>query len=221
MAVIFFTGFACQIFGAKLRLLQFFVNFGIFFRQDQTSPRQRVLYHNTIAGLNAVNRLAEQTCECISKYGSCSQQICWTPLPDPEKTGNHLLNLYDQATYRIRYKQRRFSAQDERFNAESSYKPSKETIQTRINNKLALVYRVKKLDFCRANPKNGIETTTGRECTLEPGTGEYHCGKLCCNRGFDTESKNVKKECNCKYVWWENRIDCEECDSVETKYFCK
>ena len=85
--------------------------------------------------------------------------------------------------------------------------------------KQTLPHRVRKLDFCEKDPRHGISGTKRRECTIEPGTGEYHCTHLCCNRGFQTLTTSSKKDCNCRYVWC-CRVECEVCESVETKHYC-
>ena len=217
-----------------------------------TSPRQRILYHNTITGVNIIKNNILEKCECVGFNRSCMNQVCRKTVPSLfPQISDQILSMYDQAAYRVRYKNRKITATDEKLEEKineklkreiaaddlNSSNPSKqdmidkltqmeksanrELVQNKIRAKQALIYRVRKLNFCEADDAHGILGTKRRECAIAPGTGEYHCTRLCCDRGFQTLTTASKKDCNCRYSWFPCcSVKCEVCETVETKHYC-
>jgi len=211
-----------------------------------TSPRQRILYHNTITGVNIIKNNILEKCECVGFQRSCMNQVCRKTVPSTILISDQILDMYDQAAYRVRYKNRKITATDEKLAEKISEKlkreigsdslnaedminkmtqmeksANREVVQSKIRTKQALIYRVRKLDFCEADTRHGILGTKRRECAIAPGTGEYHCTRLCCDRGFQTLTTASKKDCNCRYSWFPCcSVKCEVCETVETKHYC-
>ena len=46
-----------------------------------TSPRQRILYHNTITGVNIIKNNILEKCECVGFNRSCMNQVCRKTVP--------------------------------------------------------------------------------------------------------------------------------------------
>lgn len=200
-----------------------------------TSPRQRILYHNTITGVNIVKRNAKENCECVGLGGTCNNQVCWKKSPELDQIHKKVLALYDSANYRVRYKNRKITATDEKSEkltkrhtgnstavnemTDQEKKQNRRILHERIRSKQALIYRVRKLDFCEADYRHGILGTRRRECSTDSSDPEYHCTDLCCDRGWTTQTTSVDKDCNCRYVWC-CRVECEVCSTTETKHYC-
>lgn len=141
------------------------------------------------------------------------------------------MDLYDENSYRVRYKNRRIVARSENskriakstnkeHNNNKLSKQARRQIQEQISMKTALIYRVRDIDFCRIDPKKGIYGTRGRQCSIEDDSGMYHCSKLCCSGLWQSLTTESKKDCNCRYVWC-CRIECDVCKTIETKHYCK
>lgn len=199
-------------------------------KSSRLTARQRVLYHNTITGVNVVKRAVTESCKCVGLSGSCVQKVCWQRSPSSRQVAEDILEMYDDEAYRVRYKNRRIVARSENSkrvakSSDSSMnnrltKQARRKIQEAINQKTALIYRVRDIDFCRVDVKKGIYGTKGRQCSLDPGSGRYHCNKLCCSGFWQSLTTESKKDCNCRYVWC-CRIECDVCKTIETNYYCK
>ena len=59
------------------KFVNIFKQISSFFRSRTTSPRQRILYHNTITGVNIVKRNVRENCECVGYGGDCNNQVSW------------------------------------------------------------------------------------------------------------------------------------------------
>lgn len=202
-------------------------------KSSRLTARQRVLYHNTITGVNVLKRRSAETCKCVGVSGSCTQKVCWQRSPSAKEISSAIMDLYDSNSYRVRYKNRRIVARSENSkritkstglsNSKASNKLSKQArkkIQEEISAKTALIYRVRDIDFCRVDTKKGIYGTQGRQCSIEDDAGEYHCSRLCCSGDWQSLTTESKKDCNCRYVWC-CRIECDVCTTIETRHYCK
>lgn len=122
------------------------------------------------------------------------------------------MDLYDENSYRVRYKNRRIVARSENSKriAKSTgdnidnqstklSKQARKQIQEEISLKTALIYRVRDIDFCRIDTKKGIYGTQGRQCSVDDDSGMYHCSKLCCSGLWQSLTTESKKDCNCRY----------------------
>lgn len=78
------------------------------------------------------------------------------------------------------------------------------------------------VDYCTANPENGIAGVEGRECVFDRShiSSPQHCNNLCCDRGAESFTIEVAKPCRCRFIWC-CEITCETCKSTRTKYRCK
>jgi len=84
--------------------------------------------------------------------------------------------MYDNYNYRVRYKNRKISATEEKLTkrhanstilskpiSDEQKKQSREKLHNLIKKKQALIYRIRKLDFCEADLRRGIVGTKKRE----------------------------------------------------------
>ncbi|XP_067935055.1 protein Wnt-6-like isoform X2 [Watersipora subatra] len=164
--------------------------------------------HNNEAGRLAITENMKKSCKCHGLSGSCTLRTCWLNMPQFSDVGKSLRERYDGAPKVIGD------------NDGKTLIPEKATIKPPTTQDL--VYTEESPDFCVPNKKYGTNGTVGRFCN---GTSYNHfgtdaCDILCCNRGFERKTFEIKKKCSCKFVWC-CEVVCDICHVNVTVHLCK
>ncbi|CAH1782952.1 unnamed protein product [Owenia fusiformis] len=148
------------------------------YRRNLGTTRERVRImmnlHNNEAGRKIIQAGMKTECRCHGVSGSCAIKTCWKVMPTFSEVGALLKDKYEKSVEiapRAKRKLRRRERQRRRV-------PIKDT---------EIVHIAASPNYCRANSKNGILGTKGRECNKRS-RGADSCNLLCCGRGYNTET---------------------------------
>ncbi|OWF48432.1 protein Wnt-4-like [Mizuhopecten yessoensis] len=159
---------------------------------------------NNEAGRRTVKTSMELLCKCHGVSATCSVKICWRKMKSFRAIGAKLKAKFDGASLVKVNKKRR--------------KLKRITIDMKKPTKKDLVYLEESPDYCNVDAKYGSLGTRGRQCSKDS-YGLDGCTLMCCGRGYHTIVKEIKENCDCKFVWC-CRIDCKRCSRVVEMHFC-
>lgn len=146
-----------------------------------------------------------KNCKCHGLSGSCALKTCWRNMPPFTFVGEQLKDKYDGAP---------------KVTGDNDGKtliPEGDTIKPPSTQDL--VYTEESPDFCVPNKKFGTNGTVGRLCNATS-NGPDGCDIMCCNRGYEQKTFEVKKKCSCKFVWC-CQVICDICLVNVTVHLCK
>lgn len=86
-----------------------------------------------------------------------------------------------------------------------------------FESKNQLFYARKSIDYCRSNVLIDYQIIQkGRECF-----NEDSCKKVCCNRGYETQTEiKLIENCNCYFSWEIVNVECKPCQKKITRMIC-
>lgn len=84
--------------------------------------------------------------------------------------------------------------------------------------KLDLLYYEESPDFCIPNELYNIKGTKGRQCS-EDSDDPNSCERLCCGRGYKTEVREDKYNCECQFKFC-CQLDCNTCTRRKIIHKC-
>ena len=143
-------------------------------------------------------------CKCHGVSGSCSVKICWRTMAPFREIGRHLKQKFDGASMvTLNTKKSKLKPVDRRIK-----KPAKDE----------LVYMEDSPDYCEYDPGIGSLGTRGRQCN-KTSYGLDGCSLMCCGRGYYTTEREIKEDCNCKFLWC-CRVECDKCSKKIEEHFC-
>jgi len=145
---------------------------------------------NNEVGATRAATLKDIRCKCHGPSGSCSAKTCWFELPEMERVGTELKNLYYKAE-QVKWRPKRDSRNELGIELFPKYptRVNRDNTQPKKETK-PLIYMAKSPNFCEPNEKKGILGTSGRECNANS-DGPDGCRELCCKRGFYSTNKTV------------------------------
>lgn len=172
--------------------------------EHRTSDNGLMNLWNNEAGRKAAKSQMDLICKCHGVSGSCSVKICWKKMRNFHAIGRALKEKFDGASL-VRFINKKQKLK--RINRDMK-KPTKKD----------LVYLHESPDFCNNNPAYGSLGTQGRKCN-KSSYGLDGCTLMCCGRGYFTIIKEIKEDCDCKFVWC-CRVDCKQCTQVVEENYC-
>lgn len=84
--------------------------------------------------------------------------------------------------------------------------------------KLDLLYNQNSPDFCTPSERYDIKGTRGRLCSENPNASNK-CETLCCGRGYKTEVREEKYNCECQFKFC-CQLDCKTCTRRKVIHKC-
>lgn len=152
----------------------------------------------------AVKNDLELICKCHGISGSCSIKVCWRKMKDFRVTGTKLKEKFDGASQvQLNRRKNKLRPVNRR-----QKKPTKKD----------LVYLRESPDFCEQNHGVGSLGTHGRKCKKNS-YGLDGCTLMCCGRGYYTIVKEIKEDCDCKFLWC-CRVECKKCTHTVHLNYC-
>nr|AFN44719.1 Wnt protein-like protein 6 [Bugula neritina] len=167
--------------------------------------KELVRNHNNEAGRMTITKNMRRNCKCHGLSGSCTVKTCWRNMPPFDMVGKALKDRYDGAP---------------KVTGDNDGKtliPEGKTVKPPSN--LDLVYTDESPDFCVPNKKYGTSGTMGRLCNATSFDPDG-CDIMCCNRGYERQSFQVRQKCRCKFVWC-CEVVCDTCINNVTIHLCK
>ncbi|CAI4224141.1 unnamed protein product [Auanema sp. JU1783] len=162
--------------------------------------------HNNRAGRQVLEKSLRRECKCHGMSGSCEVKTCWESMPSFREIGSIIKDKFDGAS------EVNVVEEDEK------QKIIMKHTHFKRHTNADLVYLKPSPDFCDADSTRGILGTRGRECNIAS-QGVDGCQIMCCNRGYERKVSYVKDKCNCKFHYC-CRVECDECERVEEKFYC-
>lgn len=178
-------------------------------KRNTDNGRSLMNRRNNEAGRKILKRHRKPKCKCHGVSGACNMKTCWMQLPSMEQVGKILRNKYDKAI-RVQI--------NDRGNLQLL---ADETSKERKTRALPtdLVFMDDSPDYCRFDRHSGTLGTEGRVCK-RGSSGAEGCDSLCCGRGYNTYTQEVKSKCNCKFEWC-CKVVCQTCNNVTQVDICK
>ena len=167
--------------------------------------QNKLLYH-----FQAVLDRMKTKCKCLGVSGSCSVMTCWKTVPEFSEVGTILREKYDYATL-IRVSNRN----------RGKIRPlqRKSRAVKRDEFQKDLVYFESSPTYCDKDSTLGLTGTKERVCKVDS-LGSDKCGDLCCERGYDTVHRTIKRRCRCHFNWC-CYVLCDECVEHAWVTICK
>ncbi|CAI4232037.1 unnamed protein product [Auanema sp. JU1783] len=182
-------------------------------KRDHDQGRSLMNRRNNEAGRKILKRHTSPKCKCHGVSGSCSLKTCWMQLPSMRQVGNILQNKYKNAI-RVQVNSRGnlqlVSGEEQK---SSNAKRKTRALPT------DLVYLDDSPDYCRHDIITGTLGTEGRLCKRNS-DGPDGCDSLCCGRGYNTYTQEIKTKCNCKFEWC-CKVVCQTCTQITEVDICK
>ncbi|KAK4470766.1 hypothetical protein MN116_006289 [Schistosoma mekongi] len=173
-------------------------------RHSSELARMLMNLHNNRAGRLAVYKLASVACKCHGVSGSCSLRTCWTQLSPFTRIGRYLRQGYDEAV-KVKFNRR-------------GTKLRRASRQLRRVTPDHITYLDESSNYCEYDPITQSPGTRGREC-LPNSTDQASCATLCCNRGSQSQLREVHEKCHCQFNWC-CRVECQTCVKTEEYHVC-
>jgi len=179
-------------------------------REKGSDIKSLMNLHNNRAGRMAVFERRKTRCKCMGVSGSCSLKTCWKTVPEFREVGTILKERYDYAT-QIRVSNRN----------RGKLRPLQRKIKAikRDEFEKDLVYFEDSPSYCEKDSTLSIPGTRERVCKVDS-LGTDNCNTLCCERGYNTVHRTIKKRCQCHFHWC-CYVLCEECVENAWVTICK
>ncbi|KAK3098176.1 hypothetical protein FSP39_016897 [Pinctada imbricata] len=173
-------------------------------KEERKSASQLMNLWNNEAGRKAIKNQMELVCKCHGVSASCSVKICWRKMRNFRLIGQFLKDKFDGASL-VKYNKRK-------------NKLKRRTRDMKKPTKKDLVYLEESPDFCEYDLRSGSLGTKGRQCDKDS-LGIDGCTLMCCGRGYYTIVRELKEDCDCKFVWC-CRVDCKKCSQRVELHYC-
>lgn len=148
-------------------------------------------------------------CRCHGLSGACNFQSCYRVLQPLKASAEWLHRQYYRAVKvktNVRFKRDGTRALVTVDNSETPPKTD-------------LIYLLESPNYCQHDYKTGSLGTIGRSCN-DTSDDSGSCQKLCCGRGFTTDSYKIDDHCNCRFNWCCN-VTCNPCIKTVRISRCK
>lgn len=151
------------------------------------------------------------TCKCHGVSGSCSTKTCWRQLAPFQTIGNKLKDKYKKSLKVVAHTNHAAPGKPQlvKIAKNSNSGTRKNYLPPRRGD---LIYIDESPNFCRKSKYS--PGTYGRICT------KSNCDVMCCGRGYNIRTTEVKRRCQCQ-VKWCCTVHCKQCTSLEEIYMCK
>lgn len=149
-------------------------------------------------------------CKCMGVSGSCSLKTCWKTVPEFSEVGTILKERYDYAT-QIRVSNRN----------RGKLRPLQRKTKAikRDEFERDLVYFEDSPTYCEKDSTLNVPGTKERVCKVDS-LGTDNCNTLCCERGYNTVHRIIKRRCRCHFNWC-CYVLCDECVENAWVTICK
>lgn len=179
-------------------------------REKGTDIKSLMNLHNNRAGRMVVFDRRKTKCKCMGVSGSCSLKTCWKTVPEFSEVGTILKERYDYAT-QIRVSNRN----------RGKLRPLQRKTKAikRDEFERDLVYFEDSPTYCEKDSTLNVPGTKERVCKVDS-LGTDNCNTLCCERGYNTVHRIIKRRCRCHFNWC-CYVLCDECVENAWVTICK